>query len=126
MAIAATLDIEPHMQRCIDDCLECHAVCERTASHCLQMGGKHASRQHQTALRDCAEACATAANFMIRESPLHAATCAACAEACAVCAEECERLAGEDRMMLHCAETCRRCEQSCREMAQVGKSAYTR
>jgi hypothetical protein len=35
-------------------------------------------------------------------------------------------LAGEDRMMLHCAETCRRCEQSCREMAQVGKSAYTR
>ena len=105
------------MQECIAACTECHAACVETAAHCLEMGGDHASRRHQTTLLDCAQACATAADFMLRGSPMHAMTCATCAEACRRCADECERMAGDDEMMRHCAERCRRCQETCERMA---------
>lgn len=120
MAISDSLDVSGEMRRCIEDCLECHAFCERTAAHCLQMEGEHASREHQTALRDCAQICALSADFMIRESPIHAHTCAACAVACERCAGECERMAHGDAMMNFCSEVCRRCAASCRHMASHG------
>lgn len=113
-----TLGIDPEMQQCIDNCLECHAVCERTAVHCLGMGGAHASRDHQTALKDCAQICATSADFMIRESPIHPHTCAACAAACERCERQCRDLADGDSVMLQCAETCRRCAETCGEMGR--------
>lgn len=118
MAIAQLLDVRSELQDCIDLCLECHAMCERTAGHCLAMGGEHASREHQTTMRDCAEICATSADFMIRESPMHAFTCRACAEACRRCEADCRRLSGGDSMMERCADTCRRCAESCERMAR--------
>lgn len=107
------------MQDCIQDCLDCHSICVATTMHCLDMGGKHAAREHITTLLACAEICQISARFMLMESPLHARTCEVCAEACERCAQECERLAEGDRLMLDCAETCRRCAQSCREMART-------
>ena len=104
------------MQECIDNCTECHAICVATIAHCLQMGGKHAEAGHIGLLMDCAQICATSADFMLRGSPMHSRTCAACAEICARCAEECARMGGDD-MMQRCAEACRRCAESCRRMA---------
>lgn len=104
------------MERCIDNCQECHEVCLRMVSHCLQKGGRHAEPSHIRLLLDCAEICETSANFMIRGSDLHNYTCAACSEACERCAEDCERL-GDDAEMRRCAEVCRRCADSCRRMA---------
>jgi hypothetical protein len=104
------------MQECIDNCTECHAICVATITHCLQMGGKHAEAAHIGLLMDCAQICATSADFMLRGSPMHSRTCAACAEICARCAEECARM-GSDDMMQRCAEACRRCAESCRRMA---------
>jgi hypothetical protein len=105
------------IERCIDNCQECHEICLRTVTHCLQKGGRHAEASHIRLLLDCAEICETSANFMIRGSDLHAFTCGACAEACRRCAEDCERMADDD-MMRRCAEVCRRCAQSCSHMAE--------
>jgi hypothetical protein len=108
--------IDEAMRRCIDECERCHAICLEGASHCVEEGGRHAEAAHIRTLLDCAEVCQTAANFMLRSSPMHATICAACAEACDRCAESCERLS-EDDLMRQCAEICRRCAASCREMA---------
>ena len=107
-----------HMQRCIDDCLDCHSVCLETVNHCLQMGGKHADPRHIGLLLDCAEICQTSANFMLRDSALHGRTCGVCAEVCMRCAESCEQFR-DDQQMMACAEVCRRCAESCREMARM-------
>jgi hypothetical protein len=85
-------------------------------AHCLEKGGRHAEPQHIRLLLDCAEICQTSANFMVRGSDLHAATCRACAEVCERCADDCERMA-DDEMMRRCAEICRRCAASCAQMA---------
>lgn len=111
--------LDQDMQLCIQNCLDCHSICLATAMHCLDMGGKHAAREHITTLLACAEICQTSANFMLMQSPLHAQTCAVCADACARCAAECERLANGDQQMLACADVCRRCAGSCREMARM-------
>jgi hypothetical protein len=104
------------MQDCIDNCSNCHAACLETVIYCLQQGGEHAEEAHIRLLLDCAEICQTSANFMLRNSPLHGITCAACAEICERCAAACERF-GDDRQMAACAAMCRRCAESCREMA---------
>ena len=107
------------MQQCIQECLNCYAVCTATAAHCLEMGGRHAERQHQTVVIDCATMCGTSADFMLRGSPLHARTCAVCAEACRACERDCRSMGGGDPMMDQCAEACRRCAESCERMAAM-------
>lgn len=111
---------ERALQDCIDACQECASVCERTARHCLGMGGEHASPAHQTLLRDCAHICATAGAFMARGSEHHHLVCGVCAELCVACAEDCERLAEGDQTMEQCAKTCRACARSCEQMAGAG------
>lgn len=105
------------MQQCIQECLDCYSICTTTAAHCLDMGGKHAARQHQTVMLDCATICATAADFMLRGSSMHARVCEVCAEICRTCEQECRKMAEGDRMMEQCADTCRRCAESCQRMA---------
>jgi hypothetical protein len=109
-----TSSISSEMQRCIEECQRCHSVClSMAATHCLEMGGKHVEPQHFRTMLDCAEICQTSANFMLRNSSLHAHTCRACAEVCAACADDCERVGD----MEACVEACRSCAESCRKMA---------
>ena len=108
-----------HMRQCISNCLDCHAICTQTQIHCLSMGGEHASLEHQRLLADCAQACITSADFMLRMSKHHTEYCRICAELCRACADDCERLANGDATMTRCAETCRRCAESCRAMASA-------
>ncbi|HJQ99673.1 MAG TPA: four-helix bundle copper-binding protein [Candidatus Polarisedimenticolaceae bacterium] len=103
---------------CIAECEECHRVCLSAIDHCLMEGGDHATADHIRLLQDCAQICATSADFMIRSSPLHVHTCLACAEVCERCAEECERR-GNDEAMQRCAEACRACAESCRKMSEM-------
>jgi len=104
---------------CIKDCGECAATCTQCGTHCLHMGGLHASAEHQIIMRDCAEICATAACFMSRGSTHAAHVCKECVEICNECAESCEKLGKGDAMMKQCAEMCRRCAKSCEEMASA-------
>lgn len=104
------------MQKCIDECLHCHAVCLREAlNHCLEAGGLHTEPTHFRLMINCAEICQTSANFMLSNSPFHARTCAVCAEVCAACARSCEAVGD----MEECVQACRRCAESCRQMAQM-------
>ena len=103
--------------RCIQLCTECYQTCLKLIPHCLEMGGEHASLDHQRVLMDCVEACQTSLNFMLRGSQMHGRTCGVCAEACERCAVDCERLANGDEDMLACAALCRRCASECRSMA---------
>jgi hypothetical protein len=105
------------MRDCIANCSDCHNICVETSVHCLELGGEHAAGRHIRLLLDCAQICATSADFMLRGSELHARTCGVCAEICEMCAVACEQMAGGDDMMLRCAGACRRCAESCRKMA---------
>ena len=107
-----------HMQRCIQECLQCHRSCLEIVTHCLRTGGTHAEAGHIRLLLDCAEICQTSANFMLRGSDLHTHTCGVCAEVCERCARSCEQM-GNDEQMQACAEVCRRCAESCRQMASM-------
>lgn len=106
------------LRDCIEECTRCRAICLEAVTYCLQQGGHHAEAGHIRVMLDCAEICQTSANFMLRGSPLHVRTCAACAEVCRACAEACEQM-GTDEQMRACAESCRRCEESCSKMAQM-------
>lgn len=110
------------MKACIDICTECHQVCLETARKCLEMGGEHASADHVGLLFDCAQICATSADFMLRGSEHHGVTCGACAAICRACAESCRQLSGPE--MQRCAEVCDRCAKSCEGMAGAGAHAH--
>jgi hypothetical protein len=84
----------------------------------LQKGGKHATADHIRLLEDCVQICKTSGDFMLRGSPLHARTCAVCAEVCERCASECDKM-GDDAVMKACADACRRCAESCRKMTAM-------
>src|SRR5678815_912449 len=45
------------LQHCIEECLNCHAVCTMTAQYCLTEGGEHADVNLIGVLLDCAEIC---------------------------------------------------------------------
>ncbi len=112
--------ISKEMQDCLQHCEQCHAICTEMVQHCLRMGGAHAAPDHIRLLLDCAQICATSADYMRRMSPFHSLTCGVCAQLCQKCAEDCERLAGNDEVMKRCAEICRRCAASCGRMASKG------
>ncbi|KAB8140093.1 four-helix bundle copper-binding protein [Chloroflexia bacterium SDU3-3] len=113
------MEMDVSMQECITHCLNCHSACTQTSIHCLSMGGKHAAPEHIRLLQDCAQACATSADFMLRMSPFHPSFCQACADVCTACADDCTRLADGDQMMMACAQVCRSCAESCAQMAAM-------
>lgn len=107
------------MQECIEECLNCHAVCTMTLQHCIATGGDHTEVNLIGILLDCAEICQTSANFMLRGSPYHVVTCASCAELCRACEEACRGVAGDEQLG-HCGDVCASCAESCDRMAQMG------
>lgn len=112
------MQMNQEMQECINNCLNCHAVCLETIGHCLQMGGRHAEANHIKTLQDCLQSCITSADFMLRMSEFHPQYCGACAAICDKCAQQCESLSEQTGdFMARCADTCRKCAESCRRMA---------
>ena len=111
-----TTSMNQDIQGCILDCQDCHRICLDTLQHCLKLGGRHAEAEYIQTMLDCAEICATSANFMLRNSVLQCRLCSACADACTRCADACDR-PGSDAKMQACAEMCRRCAASCQRMA---------
>jgi hypothetical protein len=106
--------LSEEQHQCIENCTTCHEVClSMAATHCLKLGGKHAEQAHFRLMMDCAEICATSANFMLRGSPLHQLTCGVCAEVCAQCADSCAQVGDMDE----CVDACRACAESCGKMA---------
>ena len=112
MSHAASQHQTPQVRECIRRCQQCHDACLESVVHCLETGGQHASPSHIALLLDCAQACQTAADSMLRDSEAHGELCSACAAVAEQCAGSCERL-GDDQQMQACARTCRRCVDAC-------------
>jgi hypothetical protein len=110
------LDIKM-MEHCAHTCHECQDACLTTAVHCLELGGEHASLEHQTGLADCAAICGLVHSFMHRRSPHATHLCGECAEICRACADSCDRVGHGDAEMERCAQICRRCARECEQMA---------
>lgn len=105
------------MEKCIDLCQDCHALCTKTVAHCLRLGGRHAAADHIRLFLDCAQLCDVTAQYLLRGSSLHERMCGLCAEACRQCADSCVQVAGDDQMVKQCVEMCRSCAGSCERMA---------
>jgi hypothetical protein len=105
------------MQKCIQLCRDCYAMCTQAITHCLKVGGRHAAPDHIRLLLDCAQMCATASDYMLRESPFHNRICRVCSDLCKQCGKDCEQTAADDQMMKQCIEICRKCGDSCERMA---------
>jgi len=106
------------MEQCIDLCWKCRHECQSTLfTHCLVVGGKHAEAAHVNLMTDCIQICQLAADAMVRQSPMHADICHACADICDACAVSCEEIGGKE--MKKCADLCRQCADHCRHMAGV-------
>jgi hypothetical protein len=109
------------LQACIVDCLECYSLCKQEAmNHCLEAGGRHADPEYFRLMRDCADICRTAADFMLGSSTFYAKLCALCAEVCEACAQACEDIGGLDA----CARACQGCARSCRHIAQAAPPPF--
>lgn len=111
---ATTRKLSKDEKLCIPDCMECHRTCLEAVQYCLQKGGALAAPEHIKLLLDCADMCATTANFMLRASEMEDAVCHACALVCQRCAESCESF--DDPRMKACAKVCRACEGPCKRM----------
>lgn len=110
------------LRPCILQCWECRDTCQSLLyNHCLVEGGPHVERRHVTLMTDCVAVCQAAADAMTRNSPVHTAICAACAEVCDACAASCDAIDGEE--MRHCAIVCRACAKSCRDMSRTREMA---
>lgn len=109
--------MDEEMKKCIQHCRDCHAMCTQTIAHCLRLGGRHATPDHIRLMLDCAQMCATSADYMVRESPFHDRICRLCSELCKECAKDCQEVAGDDQMVKECLEMCRKCAASCERMA---------
>lgn len=107
------------MEQCIQNCQNCHALCEQTLHYCLQQGGPHTKASHIQALIDCIQGCYISTSFLLRESQFYAKACALCVITCNQCAESCEHIVRNDLQMNACAEMCRRCAASCQIMAKT-------
>ncbi|MEG3191030.1 MULTISPECIES: four-helix bundle copper-binding protein [Novilysobacter] len=105
------------VNRCIDDCTQCHAICLETINYCLGKGGKHAEARHIALMATCADVCATCADAMLRGTQVHGVICGACAKVCRQCADSCAAM-GDDPEMQRCVDICRRCAESCGSMKQ--------
>lgn len=112
------------LQKCIQLCWQCRNICQDTLfNHILPRGGSHIDAGHIRLMTDCIEICQTAADFMVRNSPLHMVTCGACADVCDSCAKACERMGKEHAAIQACAEICRTCADSCRKMSSMKQAA---
>ena len=92
---------------------DCHQACIEALSWGLQQRGEPAHLLHARLMLDCAQVCATSADFMARASAHHARVCGVCAEVCRACAASCRELDG----MEDCVAACEACAASCEAMA---------
>lgn len=100
---------------CLRNCTECHNVCLEMSVQ-PQVVTKLGADDVKLLL-NCAEMCATCADFLDTNSPYHPLICGTCSTICDACTQMCER-SGLD-VLRSCATTCSTCADSCRRMAAM-------
>ena len=111
------MEHEEALRKCTELAWACRHECQTILfNHCLEEGKTHLDPTHVKLMADCIEVCQTAADAMVRQSPMHAEICRACADICDACAQSCEAIPDCEEMK-RCADICRQCATSCREMS---------
>ena len=103
--------LQQQIQDCIQDCLNCHQVCQDEANKMRQQGQ---NTDHVNLLLDCAELCLTTAHFMQHNSPLAGYVNQACAQVCRHCEDVCAQVGMND-----CANACHTCANSCEQIVKM-------
>jgi hypothetical protein len=131
MHVQAMISTHPHVRgntnaalvRCVEECLDCAAVCASCADACLGEDMVADLRQCIRLDLDCADVCFATGSVAARRTGSDEAVIRmmleVCAETCRICATECEKHAGMHEHCRICAESCRRCESACREAART-------
>ncbi|SDJ14418.1 four-helix bundle copper-binding protein [Alteribacillus bidgolensis] len=102
-------------QTCINACNQCMQACEECLTSCFKEPDVQARAHCINMLRDCADICAMASQWMSRGSMYGKQFCQLCATICDDCATECEKF--QDAHCQECAKFCRQCAEECRKMA---------
>ncbi len=106
------LDVFTQSSGLFASCARGHRLCLETYSHCLEVGGAHASSDIVRALLDCAELLAVCESLLGRGSDAVEGLLPCCADVAERSARDCERF--DDRQMRACAEACRVFAETCR------------
>ncbi|NLK25381.1 MAG: four-helix bundle copper-binding protein [Euryarchaeota archaeon] len=125
MTRTTVMQRESIVERCIENCQDCHGICVETIAYCLRLGAKHAGPKHITLMQDCADICKMSEDGMLRNSNFMRRICRLCADICISCAESCEMFPN-DEAMIACAQKCRECADICRQMSMVSEETGTR
>lgn len=96
---------------CQTTCSSCLKKCEEMLKYCQKTGGKHASKEHIAAMKDCIALCRASSDLGSRDSKLNEKLREVCAEACLKCAKSCEDL--NDPKLKDCVKMCNDCAKSC-------------
>jgi hypothetical protein len=104
------LSLNEEMRECVVACLHCYSVCIETARP-----------ENFRLMRNCAEICRTAADFMLSGSPLYPSVCEVCAQTCEACGMSCEDLGD----MGACVAACRECAEACLKVVPRRKSVLS-
>ncbi len=110
-AFAADKSTKSAADCCQTTCSSCLKTCEDALKYCEKTGGKHASKEHIAALKDCIALCKASADLGSRNSKLVEKLRAVCADACTKCAKSCEAL--NDPKLKDCVTACNDCAKSC-------------
>jgi len=106
--------------RCIEECIDCAAVCTSDADADLAEPDVPEMIRCIRLCLDCADTCDATARIVTRQTEpdfgvLHAVL-TACATTCRACAEECDKHAAHHEHCRICVEVCRRCERACEDL----------
>jgi hypothetical protein len=106
-------------QRAIQDCMDCYAACMNTFYYVLHKNSSKRKNLQLHILLDCAEACLTAARFLLRKSRYYVDYTRLCMILCQECYEVCSMFV-DDQQMTKCARMCSQCAKSCRRISNIG------
>jgi hypothetical protein len=114
----------PTLQRAIQACLECLAVCSTCADACAGDDNVVELRRCIRLNLDCADVCGATARILSRRgqaADLSAlrALLEACASSCSSCAAECHKHADDHAHCGVCAAACQTCARACQDVLET-------
>ena len=109
--------ISKQYESCIEACHECVTECEHCAVSCLHEQDIKMMVRFIELVRNCADMCSLAAQFMSRGSTYAGKLCALCADICQACGDECAKRKNEHCQP--CAKACHKCAEECQNMAKT-------
>jgi hypothetical protein len=107
--------MSPHVDDCLEACLECHRICLETVSY-LTTAAHAVGAEDMRLLFNTAEVCGTNASLLRAGGDRHGAASLACAELCEQAARYCDGRGADPRLQA-CAAACQRCAVACRGIA---------